>query len=69
MGTKVIEVSDFDSKVRCDLWGHLEATMASDLTKMAILCSMHIDTRVDKHHMESSTLYGNLSWPFLLASL
>ena len=44
MATWVIEVTDFDSQVRCELRGHLEATMASDSTKMAVLGNMHIET-------------------------
>ena len=32
MGTKVIEVTDFNYEGRCDLIGHLEAIMASEAT-------------------------------------
>ena len=60
---KVIEFTDFDSKARCDLGGHLEAIMASDSTKMSVLGNMHMDIRVIKHHMESSAQYGHISWP------
>ena len=36
----------FNSEVRCDLRGHLEATMASEATKMAVGSNMGMDTRV-----------------------
>ena len=45
-GNKVIEVTDFNSEVRCDLRGRLKASMASDATKMALRGNMHMDTRV-----------------------
>ena len=48
MGTQVIEVTEFDSQVRCDLRGRLEAAMASEATKMAVRGNMHMDTRVIK---------------------
>ena len=44
MGTWVIEVTEFNSEARCDLRGHLEATMASEATKMALRGNMHINT-------------------------
>ena len=34
------------SEFRSDLWGHLEAAMASEATIVAILGNMHIDARV-----------------------
>ena len=46
MGTWVIEVTEFDSEARCDLRGCLEATMASEATKMAVRGNMLNDTRV-----------------------
>ena len=46
MGSWVIEVTEFDFEVRCDLRGCLEATMASEVTKMAVRGNMHNDTRV-----------------------
>ena len=38
----------FNSEVRCDLEGRLEAAMASKATKMAVRGNMHMDTRVIK---------------------
>ena len=46
MSTWVIEVTEFDSEVKCDLRGCLEAAMASEATKMAVRGNMHNDTRV-----------------------
>ena len=46
MATWVIEVTEFDYEVRCDLRGCLEDTMASEPTKMAVRDNMHNDTRV-----------------------
>ena len=46
MATWVIEVTEFDYEARLDLWGCLEAAMASEATKMAVRGSMHIDARV-----------------------
>ena len=46
MVTWVIEVTEFNSEVRCDLRGCLEATMASEATKMAVRGNMHMNTRV-----------------------
>ena len=46
MGSWAIEVTEFNSEARCDLRGHLEATMASEATKMAVRSNMHMDTRV-----------------------
>ena len=45
MATWVIEVTEFNSEVRCDLRGCLEAAMASEATKMAVRGTMHNDTR------------------------
>ena len=36
MGTYVIEVTELNSEVITDLRGHLEAAMASEVTKMAV---------------------------------
>ena len=47
--TRVIEDADFKSEFKFDLWGrggHLEATMASEATEMAVRGIMHMDTRV-----------------------
>ena len=47
--TRVIEVADFKSQFKFDLWGrggHLEATMASEATEISVKGNMHIDTRV-----------------------
>ena len=46
--TKVVEVTEFNSEVVCDLQGRLEAAMASVAIKMAVRGNMHIDTRVIK---------------------
>ena len=48
MGTYVIEVTELNYEVRPDLQGCLEATMASEATKMAVRGNMHMDTRVIK---------------------
>ena len=45
-GTWVIEVTEFKFEVRSDLWGHMEAAMASEATKLAVTGNMHIGTRV-----------------------
>ena len=46
MDTRIIEVADFKSEVKFDLWGywgHLEAAaMASGDVKMAVLGNMHM---------------------------
>ena len=44
METYVIEVTELNFEVRCDLRGHLEAAMASE----AVGGNMHMDTRVIK---------------------
>ena len=36
MGTNVIEVTELNFEVRSDLRGHLEVTVASEATQMAI---------------------------------
>ena len=49
MDTRVIEVADFKSEVKFDLWGywgHLEAAMASGDVKMAVLGNIHMYIRV-----------------------
>ena len=46
VGTWVIEVTEFNSEAICDLRGHLEVTMASEATKMAVTGNMHMYTRV-----------------------
>ena len=46
MVTQVVEVTEFNSEVTCDLRGCLEAAMASEATKMAVRGNMHMDTRV-----------------------
>ena len=45
MATWVIEVTEFNYEARCDLRGCLEATMASEATKIAVRGNMHNDTR------------------------
>ena len=46
MVTLVIEVTEFNSKAMCDVRGCLEPAMVSDATKIAVMGSMHLDTRV-----------------------
>ena len=46
MDTRVVEVTDLNSEVRCDLRGCLEAAMASEAIKMAVRGNMHMDARV-----------------------
>ena len=46
MGTLVIEATELKSEVRFGLRGHLEATMASEATKMAIRGNVHMNTKV-----------------------
>ena len=43
----VIEVADFQSEIMYDLWGHLEAAIASEAT-MAVRGKMHMNTMVIK---------------------
>ena len=42
----IIEVTVFNFEARCDLRGRLEATMASEATKMVVRGNMHMNTRV-----------------------
>ena len=46
MVTWVIEVTEFNTEVRCDLQDHLEATMATEATKVTDTGNMHMDIRV-----------------------
>ena len=46
--TRVVEVTEFNAEVRCDLRGRLDAAMASEATKMAVRGNMHRDTKVIK---------------------
>ena len=39
-------VSEFNFEVRLDLQDHLEVTMASEATKMAVRGNIHMNTRV-----------------------
>ena len=48
IGSLVIEVTELNYEVSLDLRGHLEATMASEATKMAVGCNMGMDIRVIK---------------------
>ena len=43
---RVCEVTDLKSEVKFDLWGHLEAAMASEVMKIAFRGNIHIDIRV-----------------------
>ena len=47
MDAKVFEVVEFNSEVRCDLQGCLEAAMASEAIKMAVSGNMYHDRRQD----------------------
>ena len=42
------EFTEFKSMTGCDLWGHFEAAMASETTKMALEGNMHIYNMVIK---------------------
>ena len=46
MATSVTEVTEFSFEVSFDLRGHLEATMTSEATKMAVRGNMHMHIRV-----------------------
>ena len=46
MVTYAIEVTEFNSEVRCYLPGCLEAAMASEVTKIDVRGNMHTDARV-----------------------
>ena len=48
MDTRVVEVTGFNSEVRCDLQGHLEAATTSEAIEMAVRSNIHIDTKVDQ---------------------
>ena len=45
MDIRVVDVTEFNSEVRCNLQGRLKAAMASGAIKMAVRGNMHIDTR------------------------
>ena len=40
---RVFEVTDLKLEVKFDFRGHLEASMASEVMKIAFRCNMHID--------------------------
>ena len=46
MVTYVIKFTEFNSEVRCELRGCLEAAMASEATNMAVGGIIHMDTKV-----------------------
>ena len=46
--TRVVEVMEFNSEVRCDLQGRFEAAMASEAIKITVRGNMLIDARVIK---------------------
>ena len=48
MDTRVVEVTEFNSEVRCDLRGCMQAVETSEVIKMAVRGNMHMDTRVIK---------------------
>ena len=43
---RVCEVSDLKSEVKFDLWGNLEAAMASEVMNMAFTGNMHLHIRI-----------------------
>ena len=71
MYTRVIEAADFKSEVKFDIWGQwgcLEATMASEATKMAdIKGNMHMVTRVIEASNVNSEVKIDL-WGHLMSS-
>ena len=46
MITYVIEVTELNYEVKCDLRGRLEAAMASEATNITVICNIHMDARV-----------------------
>ena len=46
MGSRVVEVIEFNSEVKCDLRGHLEATTASEATEMAVGGNLYMDSNL-----------------------
>ena len=46
--TQSIKATDFQFEVRCNLRGHLEATMASEANKLVVRSNMHIVSRVNE---------------------
>ena len=42
INTRVIEIADFKSEVNFDLWGRLEASMASDATQWLLYQYIHL---------------------------
>ena len=61
---RVYEVTDLKSEVKSDLRGHLEATMASEVMKIAFGGNMHIDISVievtELNFVVKSDLWGYL---------
>ena len=64
MDTRVVEVTDFNSEVICDLPGHLEAAMASEATKMAVRGNIHMDTlsSIPRSYVTSKAIWRP-PWP------
>ena len=54
-GTWVIEAINFKYEVRSDLRGHMEATMTSEATKMAVAGNMHIERLLVSNIMSNLT--------------
>ena len=48
MDSRVIKVAGYESEVNFDLWGCLEAAMASEALKIDVRGNMHMDSRVIK---------------------
>ena len=48
METQVIEDNQLKSDTKSDLRGHLEAAMASEITKIDVRSNIHMDTSVIK---------------------
>ena len=58
MVTYAIEVTEFNSEVRCYLPGCLEAAMASEVTKMAVRGNKHIDTQIPGYQIPGFQIPG-----------
>ena len=66
--TWIIQANELKLDIRCDLWGHLEASMASEATKMAVWVNMHMDGRVTEVVSLESDIKFNL-WASMEATV
>ena len=64
----VLEVTDLKSRGQIDLWGRLEAAMASEVTKIPVRGNMHMDNRVIEDAEFKSELKFDL-WGCLEAAM